>query len=64
MNVPCAIPRISRILIRSAIVNLTTFKVLSDSEILQIHEATLDILEHCGVKIGSSRMFSFLQAAS
>ena len=41
--------------------NLSTFKVLSDSEILQIHEATLDILEHCGVKIGSPQVFSFLQ---
>ena len=42
--------------------NLSSFKVLSDAEILQIHEATLDILENCGVKIGSSQVFSFLQA--
>jgi trimethylamine---corrinoid protein Co-methyltransferase len=43
-------------------VNLSTFKVLSDSEVLQIHEASLDILENCGVKIGSPQVFSFLQA--
>jgi trimethylamine--corrinoid protein Co-methyltransferase len=41
---------------------LSILKVLSDSEILQIHEATLDILENCGVKIGSPQVFSFLQA--
>jgi trimethylamine--corrinoid protein Co-methyltransferase len=41
---------------------LSPLKVLSDAEILQIHEASLDILENCGVKIGSPRMFSFLQA--
>ena len=42
--------------------NLSLLKVLSDSEILQIHDATLDILENCGVKIGSRRIFSLLQA--
>jgi trimethylamine--corrinoid protein Co-methyltransferase len=41
---------------------LSLMKVLSDAEILQIHEATLDILEHCGVKIGSPQVFSLLQA--
>lgn len=41
---------------------LSPLKVLSDSEISQIHDATLDILENCGVKIGSSRMFSWLRA--
>ena len=42
--------------------NLSPLKVLSDSEILQIHNATLNILENCGVKIGSPRMFSWLKA--
>ncbi len=41
---------------------LSPLKVLSDAEILQIHEATLDILENCGVKIGSPEAFSLLQA--
>ena len=41
---------------------LSLLKVLSDAEILQIHEATLDILEHCGVKIGSPQALSLLQA--
>ncbi len=41
---------------------LSTLQVLSESEILQIHEATLDILENCGVKIGSRQVFSLLQA--
>ena len=41
---------------------LSPLKVLSDAEILQIHEASLDILENCGVKIGSPKAFSLLQA--
>ena len=41
---------------------LSPLKVLSDAEILQIHEATLDILENCGVKIGSPEAFSLLRA--
>ena len=40
---------------------LTPMTVLSESEIKQIHEASLDILEHCGVKIGSPRMLDFLE---
>ncbi len=39
---------------------LATLTVLSDGEIEQIHEASLDILENCGVKIGSPKMLSFL----
>ena len=39
---------------------LTPLTVLSESEIKQIHEASLDILEQCGVKIGSPRMLDFL----
>ena len=39
---------------------LSTLTVLSDPEIQAIHEATLDILENCGVKILSPRMRSFL----
>lgn len=39
---------------------LETFKVLSESEIKAIHEATMDILVNCGVKIGSPKMLAFL----
>lgn len=39
---------------------LSTLTVLSESEIRQIHEATLDILEDTGVKVYSSRMLDFL----
>ena len=41
---------------------LAPMKVLSDAEILQIHEATVDILENCGVKIGSPKAFEMLRA--
>ncbi len=41
---------------------LSTLTVLSDSEIKQIHEATLDILVNCGVKIGSLKMLEFLES--
>lgn len=41
---------------------LEKLKVLSDSEIQQIHEASLDILINCGVKILSSKMLSFLES--
>ncbi len=40
---------------------LSKLTILSESEIKEIHEATLDILENCGVKINSPEMFSFLQ---
>ena len=39
---------------------LATFSVLSDNEIRQIHDATIEILEKCGVEIGSPRMLEFL----
>jgi len=39
---------------------LAPFAVLSDSEIRQIHEASLDILETCGVEVNHPRMFDFL----
>ena len=39
---------------------LSTLTVLSDKEIQAIHNASLDILEHCGVKISSPRMLAFL----
>ena len=39
---------------------LSTLQVLSDEEIKQIHEATLDVLSTCGVKVLSPRMVSFL----
>ena len=35
---------------------LKFLEVLSESEIKNIHDATIDILEHCGVKILSPRM--------
>ncbi|MEN6521524.1 MAG: trimethylamine methyltransferase family protein [Armatimonadota bacterium] len=35
--------------------------VLSDSEVRQIHEATLHILETCGVKVHSPKMLQFLE---
>lgn len=40
---------------------LDLLRVLSDSEINDIHEASLHILEHAGVKIGSPRMLEFLR---
>ncbi|HUV90224.1 MAG TPA: trimethylamine methyltransferase family protein, partial [Anaerolineae bacterium] len=40
---------------------LARLEVLSDAEVRQIHEATLDVLEHCGVRVESPRMLSFLQ---
>lgn len=40
---------------------LETFKVLSEDEIRVIHDASMDILEHCGVKIYNRRMLSFLK---
>jgi trimethylamine---corrinoid protein Co-methyltransferase len=40
---------------------LSPMKVLSDAEIKQIHAASLDILQNCGVEIGSPRMLSFLE---
>jgi len=40
---------------------LSKMEVLSDAEIKQIHETTLDILENCGVKIDNSKMLSFLR---
>ena len=40
---------------------LATMTVLSDDEIRQIHEAALEILETCGVKIGSAAMLRFLK---
>lgn len=41
---------------------LQTLKVLSDDEIKQIHEATLDILANCGVKVLNRRMLDFLSS--
>jgi trimethylamine--corrinoid protein Co-methyltransferase len=40
---------------------LAPLRVLSDDDLAQIHEATLHILEHAGVKIGSPRLFEFLR---
>lgn len=40
---------------------LATLRVLSDAEIEQIHEATLEILEASGVELGSPRMVDFLE---
>lgn len=40
---------------------LSKLAVLSDKEIQKIHDATLDILGNCGVKIASPRMLSFLK---
>ena len=39
---------------------LAMFKVLSDDEIRQIHEATVDILANCGVKMHHRPMLDFL----
>lgn len=41
---------------------LSTLAVLSQDEIKQIHEATLHILETCGVKVHSTRMLEFLKS--
>jgi trimethylamine--corrinoid protein Co-methyltransferase len=40
---------------------LAALRVLSDGEIQAIHEASLEILERTGVKVGSARMFRFLR---
>lgn len=40
---------------------LAKLKVLSEQEIRNIHEASIDVLEHCGVKILNARMLSFLK---
>ena len=39
---------------------LKKLEVLSEQEIEQIHEATLDILKNCGINIQNDRMLSFL----
>lgn len=41
---------------------LATLRVLSDAEIEQIHEATVDILENCGVQVLNARMLAFLES--
>lgn len=40
---------------------LARFKVLSDAEVREIHEATVDILANCGVKIAYRPMLEFLK---
>jgi len=40
----------------------STFKVLSDEEIVQIHEASIDILENAGVLIYSKKVLDLLDA--
>lgn len=40
---------------------LAMLRVLSDEEIRQIHEATLSILETCGIKLLNPRIFSVLR---
>ena len=40
---------------------LAMLKVLSEQEVKDIHEASLDILANCGMKILSRRMFDFLK---
>ncbi len=41
---------------------LAPFAVLSDDDLRQIHQATLDILAECGVEINSPRMLDFLRS--
>lgn len=40
---------------------LTTLTILSDDDINRIHEATIDILTTCGVKLGGREMLQFLK---
>ncbi|MCX5759535.1 MAG: trimethylamine methyltransferase family protein [Candidatus Hydrogenedentes bacterium] len=40
---------------------LAALSVLSDSEIERIHDASIDILEQVGIKVGSGRMRAFLK---
>ena len=40
---------------------LTTLKVLSEAEVKDIHEASIDILGTCGVKILGKKMLQFLK---
>jgi len=41
---------------------LAVMQVLSESEIQQVHEATVDILTTCGVKVHSPKMLDFLKS--
>jgi trimethylamine--corrinoid protein Co-methyltransferase len=41
--------------------NLALFEVLSGEEIRRIHEASVDILENCGVKVFNRKMLAFLK---
>lgn len=40
---------------------LARLSVLSDQEIRRLHEATVDILQNCGVRLGSEKMLGFLK---
>lgn len=42
-------------------IKLTTFKVLSNTDIKTIHQASLDILASCGVKVLCPETLMFLQ---
>ncbi|MEN6451387.1 MAG: trimethylamine methyltransferase family protein [Thermoguttaceae bacterium] len=44
------------------IMQLSRLAVLSEEEIRQIHESTVDILANCGVKVLDPRMLQFLKA--
>lgn len=52
---------LTKLFFRGIIMQLLSFKVLSESEINEIHNASLDILRSCGVKILSAEMLSFLK---
>ena len=41
---------------------LSKFEVLSQEEIRMIHAASLDVLEHCGIRIMSDRVLDLLEA--
>lgn len=41
---------------------LAVMQVISDGEIKDIHEASLDVLASCGVQVGSPDMLAFLQS--
>lgn len=41
---------------------LSKFEVLSQQEVQMVHQASLDVLEHCGVKIMSDKVLVLLEA--
>jgi trimethylamine---corrinoid protein Co-methyltransferase len=50
-----------KLLIEKRNMQLAKLMVLSETDLARIHEATLDILQNCGVKVLNGRMLEFLK---